>query len=79
MQRVGWRAFEAELRVPRCGGLIDRLDEKSADADQLTGLQNARDRVEQERAPQVLALVAEIDREASEEHDGHLLVARETS
>lgn len=76
---MSWRAFEAELRVPRGGSLIDRVDEQGADANQLTGLQNTCDRVEQKRAPEVLALVATVDREASEEYDRHLLVTRETS
>ena len=53
--------FKAELRVPIPGALVDRVNEQGADPDQLAGLQDTGHRIQQQRASDMPALMANID------------------
>jgi len=78
VQRMRRRAFKAELRIPPPGVLVDGVNEQGTDADQLTRLQYTRHRVQQQRAPEMLAVMASIDSQPSQQDDGYRLVARKT-
>src|ERR1700732_1762263 len=78
MQRMRRRAFEAKPRVPLLGLLVDRMDEQGADPDQLAGLKDSCHAIKQQRAPEVLALMASIDRQATEQDDRHRLISRQS-
>jgi hypothetical protein len=54
------------------------VDEQSTDPDQLAGLQDACHCVRQQRAPDVLALMASIDGKAREQDDRYWLIGRQT-
>lgn len=75
MQRMCRRGFKAELRVPRSHIAVDRVNEQRTDPNQLAGLYDARHCVQQQRAPEMLALMAGINGQASEQDDGYRLVA----
>ena len=78
VQRVRRRAFKAELRVPLPGTLVDRVNEQGTYSDQLAGLQDTCHRVQQQRAPEMPALMANVDGQASKQDDGYRLVGRQS-
>lgn len=79
MQRMRRRVFKAKLPVPLPGLLVDRMDEECTDPDQLAGLKDSCHAIKQQRAPEVLALTASIDCQATEQDDRHRLVGRQSA
>jgi hypothetical protein len=73
VQWVRRRAFKTELDIPLPSTLIDRVNEQGTYPDQLAGLQDPRHRIPQQRAPEMLALMASIDSKATQQDDGYRL------
>ncbi len=78
MQCVRRRAFKAKLRVPLPGLLIDRMHEECTNPDQLAGLKDSCHAIKQQRAPELLALMASIDCQPTEQNDRHRLIGRQS-
>ncbi len=68
------RMFKAKLHVPLPGALIDRVCKQGTDPDQLAGLQDTGHRIQQQRAPEMLVLMASIDGQSSKQDNRYRLV-----